>query len=633
MSFLSSRYQALQVVSLSIHRLILAEQDLTTMMQGVCDQLVRDQLHCSAWLVLFDSESDSVVMVESGLGKRFRSFVEQLRNSQLHDCIRKSFLNPGFTPILCHECSCGLSRNDEHGKTSAVAIAFQCRTAVTGSLVVEFSSSSGEPDSAVMLLYRELAESIGIALGRLFSTEEARSREVELKFIEERFKLALSASKAGLWDWNIKSGEMYTSPDRFDRLDYRHGNGGSGAGVSEEVVHTDDKDRVLESLQDHLAGKTDEYRVEYRVRGRDGEWKWFLDRGRVVERDEKNMPVRVSGTHQDITSQKKQTQTLAAIQQQLNDTVDSQKDFLQSVIDSAADLVIVIDLDYNILLMNRAASLIIGVDVDTTSQVGKCFAVFCDADLPCTDRDFPCPVQAVQRTGKPVTLVHNPYHGNGVNNTFELEVSPLRNKDGVVYGIIEVARDITDRLRIEKELRESQSYFYRLAHHDFLTDLPNRLLFKDRLEQAMLKALRTKEKVAVLFLDLDKFKEVNDALGHDVGDKLLVELAGRLQGLCRQSDTVARLGGDEFVFLLDGIKNQSGAETVARKISAAMEKPVQINANAQQLWVSASIGIAVFPDDGEDIEDVIRKADIALYQAKKDGRNRFVFYQPWMVRD
>lgn len=624
------RYQVLQVVSLSIHRLLLAEQDLTILMQGICDQLVSDELHSSAWLVLFDSESDSVITVESGLGERFQLFVKQLRNSHLHDCVRKSFESEGRIPVLCHDCSCGLCRNDEKGKTSAVAIAFHCRKGLIGFLVVELPADAGKPDSAGMVLYRELAESIGIALRRLFFTEEAGRREVELQCVEERFELALSASKAGLWDWNIKSGEMYTSPDRFDQLDYRQGDGSMGAGVLGEAVHPDDKDRVLKSLHDHLAGKTDEYRIEYRVGGRDGEWKWFLDRGRVVERDEKNMPVRMTGTHQDITSQRKQSQALAAIQQQLHETVDSQKNFLQTVIDSAADPVMAIDLDYNVLLMNRAASLVMGVKEDVIRQgKQKCFTIFCGADSPCADHDFPCPVQAIDRTGESVTIVHNPYHGNGVNNTFEIEVSPLRDTDGVIYGSIEVARDITDRLRIEKELRESKSRLYRLAHHDSLTGLPNRLLFKDRLEQTMLKAKRTKGKVAVLFLDLDKFKDVNDTLGHDVGDELLIEVAGRLQALCRQSDTVARLGGDEFVFLLDNIKDISGAETVARKISAAMDKAVLVNGH--ELWISTSIGIAVFPDDGGDIEEVIRKADTALYQAKKSGRNCFVFYQPGMT--
>jgi len=235
----------------------------------------------------------------------------------------------------------------------------------------------------------------------------------------------------------------------------------------------------------------------------------------------------------------------------------------------------------------------------------------------------------VTKNGHQATLVHKFYHGNGINNTFELEVSPLRNKEGAIYGIIEVARDISDRLRIEKELRESRSRLYRLAHHDSLTSLPNRLLFEDRLDQAILKAGRTGTKVAILFLDLDRFKVVNDTLGHDVGDELLKEVAARLQKQCRQSDTVARIGGDEFVFILDNIQHRKNAEVVAGKVMDTMARPVRINSH--ELQVSASIGIALYPDDSAEIDGVIKCADTALYQAKGEGRNNYKMYAPEMM--
>jgi diguanylate cyclase (GGDEF)-like protein len=234
-------------------------------------------------------------------------------------------------------------------------------------------------------------------------------------------------------------------------------------------------------------------------------------------------------------------------------------------------------------------------------------------------------VAAVQAGGRPVRLVHNPLHGNGVNNTFELEASPLFDADGRLYGVIEVARDITDRLRIEEELRASQSHLYRLAHHDSLTGLPNRLLFRDRLDQAVVKAQRRRSRVAVLFLDLDRFKTINDTLGHDVGDALLVEVAGRLQRQCRQSDTVARLGGDEFVFVLDDIARAEDAAVVAAKILASLERPV--TAAGRELAVATSIGIALYPDHAATADELIKYADRALYTAKDQGRGRFLFYR------
>ncbi len=449
--------------------------------------------------------------------------------------------------------------------------------------------------------------------------------------MEERFELALYASQAGLWDWNIKTGEMYTSHDRKDFLDYREENGGQGISTLQRSIHPDDKKQVLQVLNDHLAGKTDEYRIEYRIRDREGEWQWFLDRGRVVERDDKNMPVRMTGTHQNITRQKKQDEALAAVQQQLHEAVDYERSFLQTVIDGAADPVMAIDTRYNVLLMNKVATELLHVDPEIVRRGGrKCYQLFAGRDRPCSDEQYPCPVQQVQEKGRPVTLVHNRYHGNGINNTFEIEASPLRDTEGEIYGTIEVARDITDRLRIEQELRESRSRLYRLAHHDSLTGLPNRLLFKDRLEQAIFKARRKGTRVAILFLDLDRFKNINDTLGHDVGDGLLIEVARRFQAQCRQSDTVARIGGDEFVFILDDIGNHGNAEVVAGKIMAAIAKPIQVNGH--DLHISTSIGIAVYPDDSDNLDGVIKCADTALYQAKDDGRNSYRLYSSEMGR-
>ncbi|HHB75721.1 MAG TPA: diguanylate cyclase, partial [Desulfobulbus sp.] len=523
---------ALLAASLAVHRLLLSEQDLPTLLQGACDQLVKNALNQAAMLVLLDNEVGSVITAEAGLGTRFNRIMDQLRNSELPDCGRRCLAREDGAAIFCDRCNCGVCGNGRKEKSKAVAVAIRCRPGLVGFLVIELPLS---PDigQAELDLYQEMAHSISQALGRLFAVEEARQRELELKRVEERFELALYASRAGLWDWNIKTGEMYTSPDRREFLNYMDGDDDPGVSPLQGLIHPDDQKRVMDVLNDHLAGKTDEYRIEYRIKDRQGNWKWFLDRGRVVERDEKNMPVRMTGTHQDITRQKNQDETLAAVQKQLHEAVNHERNFLQTVIDGAADPVMAIDIDYNILLMNRVAAKLLQVDPELVSLAGeKCYQFFFDRDQPCTNSFYPCPVREVRKTNRPVTLIHESYHGNGVSNIFELEASPLRDKEGNIYGVIEVARNITDRLRTEKKLRESQSRLYHLAHHDSLTGLPNRLLFEDRLEQAILKARRTGAKLGILFLDLDRFKHINDTLGHDVGDGLLIAVAKRLQNQC-----------------------------------------------------------------------------------------------------
>jgi diguanylate cyclase (GGDEF)-like protein/PAS domain S-box-containing protein len=604
----------------AVSRILLQERDLPTLLQGVCDQLAKAGLNQAALLVLMDRDSGGMITAETNLGERFETVMAHLRQGRLPACGIQVLEADSDAAVLCTDCSCSMCGHD-----AAVALCapLRCSPGLTGFLVVRLLSEM-QPDEGEIALIGELAESITQALRQLFAIEAARHREQELQRSEERYELALHASQAGLWDWNIKTGEMYTSPDHWELLDYRadaeHVDGQT------RFIHPDDRERVLAVLNEHLTGKTPEYRIEYRVSEKDGGWAWFLDRGRVVERDENGMPVRMTGTHQNITLQKRQDHALGLVERQLHEAVDYERNFLQTVIDSAGDPVMAIDLDFNLLLINRAAASLVRGGGEVASMQGqKCYQLFHGASEPCRDSRFPCPVVEINSAHRQMKLIHNPYHGNAVNNTFELDVSPLRDGRGALYGIIEVARDITDRLRIEKDLRDSQSHLYRLAHHDILTGLPNRLLFQDRLAQALSKADRNRTGVAVLFLDLDRFKIINDTLGHDVGDGLLVEVAARLQRQCRQSDTVARLGGDEFVFVLEAIGRRHDAAVVAAKIMNAMAEPVVVDHH--ELMISTSIGIALYPDDAGDGEELLKCADMALYAAKETGRNTFEFYR------
>lgn len=609
----------------TVSRFLLQERDLANMLQGICDRLVVDGLNQAALLVLLDQDSGGVITADAGRGERFKPIMARLREGQLPDCGTRILQAEEGETILCTGCQCGACFNAP-GLDAALVLcaAIRCSPGFYGFLALQLPPTV-KPTALERQIIADLAESVTLALRQLFSEESAKQREQELRRIEERYELALHASQAGLWDWNIKTGEMYTSPGQWELLDYR-ANSGSDPADGRRFIHLDDRDKVLAVLNEHLTGNTDEYRIEYRVREDDGEWTWFLDRGRVVERDENSMPVRMTGTHQNISLQKKQDQAVAVVQQQLHAAVDYERNFLQTVIDSAGDPVMVIDLDFNLLLINQAAARLVQNNGGIASMSGqKCYRLFCGADAPCQDLRFPCPVAEVQTHRRSLKLIHNPYHGNGVNNVFELEVSPLRDSQGELYGIIEVARDITDRLRIEKELRDSQSNLYRLAHHDTLTGLPNRLLFRDRLSQAINKAGRSRTGVAILFLDLDRFKVINDTLGHDIGDALLIEVAVRLQRQCRQSDTVARLGGDEFIFILEDVGSREDASVVAAKIMAALTVPVFIRGN--ELNITSSIGIALFPDDSREIEQVLKFADMALYAAKAIGRSTFQFYR------
>ena len=193
----------------------------------------------------------------------------------------------------------------------------------------------------------------------------------------------------------------------------------------------------------------------------------------------------------------------------------------------------------------------------------------------------------------------------------------IRDAEGRVMGYRGTARDITDRKAAEERISQ-------LATRDALTGLPNRLLLQDRLEQGLVNARRNREALALMFIDLDRFKTINDSLGHDVGDLLLKEVAARMQGCIRKGDTVARLGGDEFVITLEGLQQAEDAAQVADKITAALARPVQVLNHT--LNTSCSIGISIFPDDADDSASLMKNADTAMYHAKEKGRRNYQFF-------
>jgi len=199
----------------------------------------------------------------------------------------------------------------------------------------------------------------------------------------------------------------------------------------------------------------------------------------------------------------------------------------------------------------------------------------------------------------------------------EKSITPIRNDQGEITSFVATGRDITERMENEERL----SF---MAHHDALTKLPNRILFMDRLKQSLAHARRYTKKVAVLFIDLDRFKNINDTLGHETGDLMLTQVADRLRKNIRQEDTIARLGGDEFAVLLTDIETEQCATVLAKKILQSLEAPLELN--QRELFISASIGVSLFPNDGEDAGTLLKNADIAMYRAKDLGKNNHQFY-------
>jgi diguanylate cyclase (GGDEF)-like protein/PAS domain S-box-containing protein len=235
----------------------------------------------------------------------------------------------------------------------------------------------------------------------------------------------------------------------------------------------------------------------------------------------------------------------------------------------------------------------------------------------------PNPMTAAIRENKPVALTPNCVliRRDGAEAAIEDSVAPIHDRRGAVTGAVMVFHDVS----AARAMTLRMSY---LAQHDSLTDLPNRVLLNDRLQEAITLSGRYQRKLAILFLDLDHFKHINDSLGHLVGDLLLQSVARRLFACVRSSDTVGRQGGDEFVVVLWEVRQAEDAGITASKILEALRKPHHINEH--ELHVTASIGVVTYPDDGEDVETLMKKADSAMYHAKESGRDSFQFFRSEM---
>ncbi len=210
---------------------------------------------------------------------------------------------------------------------------------------------------------------------------------------------------------------------------------------------------------------------------------------------------------------------------------------------------------------------------------------------------------------------------NGRETPIDYSATPLRDEKGGPAGVVLVFRDVSERQRAEEHLRQ-------LAYHDALTGLPNRALFQILVSRALARAQRHQHTGAVLFIDLDRFKNVNDTLGHSLGDLLLKAVAARLTRVLRQSDTVARIGGDEFTVLIEEMTDAQDAAHIAEKVLAVLAEPFDLGGH--EVFVSASVGVGLFPNDGPDLNTLLKNADTALYRVKDQGRNGYAYYQTEM---
>jgi diguanylate cyclase (GGDEF)-like protein/PAS domain S-box-containing protein len=302
----------------------------------------------------------------------------------------------------------------------------------------------------------------------------------------------------------------------------------------------------------------------------------------------------------------------AIARKRTDDALRAAKDYAENLIDSSLDMIISVDVNRNIVEFNRAAEQVFGY---TKAEV-----LGAPIDLLYADTSEGRQLHKNTQDGGFTGEVANKKKNGDIFYSY-VSASVMRDATGAPVGVMGISRDITERKRAEEII-------VRQAYHDALTNLANRRLFMDRLTQALTRVQWHKRIVSVLFLDLDHFKSINDALGHSVGDLLLQAVAGRLTTCVRQGDTVARLGGDEFAIALADVARTSDIPKVAQKIIDTLSRPYVLE--GRELFITTSIGICIYPDDAQDAETLVKNADVAMYRAKKHGRNNYQHYSPDM---
>jgi diguanylate cyclase (GGDEF)-like protein/PAS domain S-box-containing protein len=376
-----------------------------------------------------------------------------------------------------------------------------------------------------------------------------------------------------------------------------------------DITHPDDLAMISAHSTKLLAGEIATYEIEKRYvhkLGRDVHV--FLSMSLV--RDANDAPLYFICQVQDISSRKAAEAALFAEQERARVTLNS-----------IGDAVLTTDMAGNITYLNAVAEKMTGWSRE--EAVGLPLAEVFHILDGLTRQPARNPAEMALQENKTVGMAAGVVlvRRDGSEAGIEDSAAPIHDRDSKVTGAVLVFHDVT----ASRELAEKMAH---LAHHDFLTDLPNRALLNERLTQAIALARRRGRKAAVLFLDVDRLKQVNDSLGHAMGDKLLLSVAERLLACVRVSDTVSRQGGDEFLVLLPDIERSQDAARLATKMLTAQALPHHID--GQEFHITISIGIGLYPEDGQDVDTVVKSADTAMYHAKENGRNNYQFFAPEM---
>ncbi len=414
---------------------------------------------------------------------------------------------------------------------------------------------------------------------------------------EERLSRALDVVEDGVWDWDLRSQRIYYSPGYSNLIGLPCERLSDDVLLWENRLHPDDRRATLATYQDHIDGLSEELNCVYRIRHSDGGYRWVHARGRV-ERDASGEALRMTGISRDITRQR------------------SNEDHLRqaaAVFEATQEGLLVTDSRGIIVHTNPSFSRITGYAAEDVLGGQPSLLKSGRQDAAFYRRMW----EALLRDGVWSGEIWNRRKSGEVYPQWQ-HIRAVRNDQGQLTHYVAVFSDLSS-------LKRSQHELDFLAHHDPLTGLPNRLLLRERIEQALARAEREQGGGALLVIDLDHFKHINDSLGHSTGDLLIKAVAERLQACLDERCSLARLGGDEFAVILESPQQQH-ASSLAQRLLEAMNAPFEVD--GQTIYMSVSLGVSLFPDDARNVDHLMQHADAALFQAKASGRSLYAFYTP-----
>lgn len=418
-----------------------------------------------------------------------------------------------------------------------------------------------------------------------------RKREIQrqIALSEERLKLSLWGSGDEMWDWDIETGHIFRS-NIWGALEFPKDGQRSGHSDEESNIHPMDQERVREALNKHFYGETDHFEAAYRVKGKDDSWIWILDRAKIVERDDKDNALRMTGTIKNISQFKQKEEQLK---------------LFEKAIENISEGMFILDSEYRFVEVNEACCRI--SQRNRTDFIGNLLTF----DL--YPESFSNQIRTMlKQQGRWASEVEA---SRGDNSHFhmELTIDAIYDELGELSHYVGVFSDISRRKQQEEELRK-------LTNNDLLTGLPNRSNLQVTLGNLVNKEITH----ALMVLDLDNFKRINDSLGHQIGDQLLKLVSVRIKSILPKNTSIYRLGGDEFAIVLDKTSDISACAAIAGRVIEAFKTMFEIG--NEQLVLGVSIGIVFYPEDEQSEQALLRKADIAMYHAKSAGGNCYQFY-------